>query len=82
MFKVMYQRFWFSKVITADPTTQNVFFAYCIGKSFLWNIFFGWRYTSYKDGSMIFWLPANKLSSLDDCIKYIHRHSDEIVEII
>lgn len=82
MFKVMYQRFGFSKVITADPTAQMVFLAYCEGKNFLWNMFFGWRYTSDKDDTMIFWLPTNKLSRLDTCIKYIHRHSGETVEII
>ena len=82
MFKVMYQRFGFSKIITADPTAQMVFLAYCEGKNFLWNMCFGWRYTSYKNGTMIFWLPTNKLSSLDACIKYIHRHGGETVEII
>lgn len=83
MFKVMYQRFGFSKVITADPTTQNVFLAYCEGKNFLWNIYLGWRET-LKDDSMIFWLPTKKISALQANIESIYCYAvpREIIEIL
>ena len=83
MFKVMYQRFGFSKVITADPTAQNVFLAYCEGKNFLWNIYLGWRET-LKDDSMIFWLPTKKISALQANIESIYRYAvpKELIEIL
>ena len=76
MYQVAYKRAWFSKVFTSDPVAENVFLAYCEAKPFWWQIYFGWRAT-YKDDTMVFWIPTKSLQELDFCIEDIHRRMDK-----
>lgn len=57
------ERFGYTKVITCDDNEKKVLFAYCEGKSCLWQMFLGWR-LSKADGTTIFWIPSNKIKEL------------------
>ena len=49
---------------TEDPIEQSLLLAYCEGKSFVYNVFFGWRSGAYtKNGvSMTFRIAPSKLN--------------------
>lgn len=57
------ERFGYTYLWTSNKEVQNILFAYCEGRSYLWNLFFGWRRTYYDD-SMFFWIPSRKLERL------------------
>lgn len=57
------ERFGYIYLWTCNKKMQNLLFAYCEGRSFLWNMFFGWRRTKGNE-QMFFWIPARKLEEL------------------
>lgn len=62
------ERFGYTKVIAYDNDEKKVLFAYCEGKSRLWQMFLGWR-LSRADGATIFWIPSNKVEELIEIAK-------------
>lgn len=64
------ERFGYTYLWTRDKIMQNIFHAYCEGRSSIWRMFFGWR-RSNKDNQAFFWIPSNKLEMLisfaNDC---------------
>lgn len=62
------ERFGYTKVMTNDPEEKKVLIAYCEGKSFLWNMFLGWRET--RNDTMIFWIPSKKVEVLIATAKF------------
>lgn len=58
------ERFGYVYLWTCDENIQNILLAYCEKRSYLWNLFFGWRKTCFKTGQMFFWIPKNKINLL------------------
>ncbi len=65
---------------TNDTTMQNICFAYCEGRSFLWNMFFGWRRT-YNKEMMEFILPSNKIKILKNLAFDIDKSSYDMLQL-
>lgn len=42
------------RVETKDELTSHLLSLYCEGRSFIWNMFFGWRKTSYEKGYPVY----------------------------
>lgn len=71
------ERFGYTYLWTCNKTIQNVLFAYCEGRSVLWNMFLGWRKTHViktdNTEQMFFWIPSRKVNILiklaEDCKK-------------
>lgn len=71
------ERFGYTYLWTCNRTMQNILFAYCEGRSSLWNMFLGWRKTNkIKNDNieqMFFWIPSRKVNILiklaEDCEK-------------
>lgn len=57
------ERFGYTYLWTCNKKVQNILFAYCEGRSALWQMFLGWRKTTCKD-QMFFWIPSRKLDYL------------------
>ena len=64
------ERFGYTYLWTCDRTMCNVLYAYCEGRSRLWNTYLGWRKTT-KDEKVFFWIPSNKIENLIDIAKEI-----------
>ena len=62
------ERFGYTYLWTCDRKMQSILFAYCEGRSFVWNIFFGWRKT-YNNNQMFFWIPSHKIHELIIIVK-------------
>lgn len=61
------ERLGYTYFYTTDPEFQNILFAYCEGRGFWWNVFFGWRKTAFLAHNveqMFFWIPTKKLEIL------------------
>lgn len=58
------ERFGYVYLWTCDENIQDILLAYCEKRSYLWNLFFGWRKTCFKTGQMFFWIPKNKINLL------------------
>lgn len=54
-------------VAVSDATSVNVLLAYCVGKSWIFNLFFGWRRTSKN--TYFFKLPKNDWMKLKKIIQ-------------
>lgn len=67
------ERFNYTYIITDDEIEQDILQAYCTGKSFLWNMYLGWRKTNLKTNQMYFWIPTNKIEELTSLIDKINR---------
>ncbi len=67
------ERFNYTYIITDNEIEQDILLAYCTGKSFLWNIYLGWRKTNIKTNQMYFWIPTNKIEELTSLIDRIKR---------
>lgn len=71
------ERFGYTYLWTCNETMQNVLSAYCEGRSFLWNMFLGWRKTRRNKADnteqAFFWIPSRKVDILirlaKDCEK-------------
>ena len=65
------ERFGYTYLWTCNETMQNILFAYCEGRSFLWNMFFGCRVI--RKEQIFFWIPSRKVEILirfaKDCEK-------------
>ena len=59
------ERFGYVYLWTCDENIQNILLDYCEKRSYLWNLFFGWRKTCFKTGQMFFWIPKNKINLLE-----------------
>lgn len=59
------ERFGYVYIWTCNRTMQNILDAFCEGRGFWWNVFWGWRRTD-KDGKQFYWIPKNKLKILID----------------
>lgn len=70
--KVVRRRGPYNKIITVDIVEQEILFAYCEGKGYIWQIFLGWRST-YKDNCMTFWIPTKSIEELEISINNIKR---------
>lgn len=57
------ERFGYTYLWTSNEKMQAILLAYCEGRSFLWNMFLGWRKTN-KENQMFFWIPSNKVERL------------------
>lgn len=57
------ERFGYAYIWTCDRTMSNILGAYCEGRSFLWNCFFGWRKTNINNQEF-YWIPVKKLELL------------------
>lgn len=57
------KRFNYVYLWTSDSRMQKILLAYCEGRSFLWNMFFGWRKTD-GNNQMFFWMPSRKIEGL------------------
>lgn len=55
--------FGYTYLHTSNKKMQSLLFAYCEGRSTLWNMFFGWR-KSTNDNKMFFWIPSRKIDEL------------------
>lgn len=61
------QRFGYTYIITTNPIEQNILSAFCEGKGYIWNTFFGWRKTTVLENGleqMYFWIPSDKVETL------------------
>lgn len=62
------ERFGYTYLWTCNKTMQNVLFAYCEGRSCLWNMFLGWRKSHViktdNTEQMFFWIPSRKVNIL------------------
>ena len=66
------ERFGYTYLWTSDRIMCNILFAYCEGRSRLWNMYLGWRKTT-KNGVNFFWIPSNKVEDLFDLAKDIKK---------
>lgn len=74
---IIKERFGYAYIVTKDEVEQNILFAYCEGRSFLWNMYFGWRRGIAKTNEMFFWIPKRKINSLNDIIKLMKEKLDK-----
>lgn len=65
------ERFGYAYIWTCDRTMSNILSAYCEGRSYLWNCFFGWRKTN-KNNQEFYWIPVKKLELLIKLAKEIN----------
>lgn len=79
--KVVRRRGPYSKIITVDVVEQEILFAYCEGKSYIWNIYLGWR-SCAKDNCMTFWIPTKSIKELEISINNIKRSVDDENQIL
>lgn len=61
------ERFGYTYLWTCDKKIQSIFFAYCEGRSVLWNMFLGWRRTVINQA--FFWIPTRKVEKLLEIAK-------------
>ena len=61
------ERFGYTYLWTCDEKIQSIFFAYCEGRSALWNMFLGWRKTVINQA--FFWIPTRKVEKLLEIAK-------------
>lgn len=57
----------FIRLKVDDYTDQIILSAFCEGKGYLWNLFFGWKKSIFKkDGSCIeiYYIPKNNVNTL------------------
>ena len=62
------KRFGYTYMWTCNEKMQDVLFAYCEGRSGLWNMFFGWRKTNSQNQTF-FWIPTRKLNNLIEIVE-------------
>ena len=66
------ERFGYTYFWTCDKAMSDILEAYCEGRSFLWNIFFGWRKTD-KDCKLFYWIPTRKIETLINLAEEIKK---------
>ncbi len=66
----------FSKIIVSDRVLQEVCCIYCTGKGSIWEMFFGWRKTSWSSSgieTMTFLIPTKDIDYLFNMAQVIKR---------
>ena len=56
------------KVIIVDKNEIQIYEGYCAGKSYLWNLFFGWRKTDKKN-KMTYIIGNKAYNKIQDILK-------------
>lgn len=69
----------YTEYLTNNEVLANVFFAYCEGRSYLWQMFFGWRSTRVYEDEEIqrFIIPTRKVEMLENLAKEIEKTLDK-----
>ena len=65
------ERFGYTYLWTCDKVMYNILEAYCEGRSFLWNIFLGWRKTDHD--KLFYWIPTRKIETLINLAEEIKK---------
>ena len=62
----------YTEYITNDTIMIHLLFAYCEGRSYFWQMFFGWRSTN-NEKVYRFIVPTRKIAELETLAKSLER---------